>query len=139
MPIFEFACPNAECAAYAQRVERLLRRFDEPDPACESCGGATKRLISRPRLVWLRDLVAYDNPNAETARKDQERGFHTVACKRSFGGTPDKPVFKQIRTRKEQVDYVKAEGLIDPAEIGNVEVHKDGVGMSSQGMPGSWS
>lgn len=139
MPLFELSCLNSECARYAQRVERLLRNAETPNPPCEDCGGETRRLISLSRVVWLRDLVCYDNPKGETHRKDTERGFHTVACKRSFGGTQDKPVFKKIFNRRDQVEYCKAEGVVDPSEAPHtIEVNKDGTAASGAGLPGAW-
>lgn len=140
MPLFELACKNSECTSYAKRVERLLRRFDDPNPECETCGGETARLISRPRLVWLRDLVSYDSPKAETFRKDQARGFHTVARKRSRGGTDEKPVYQRIRTRKEQVEYCREEGLVDPSEAPHtMDINSDGDKCSGAGLPGAWT
>lgn len=138
MPIFESACKDESCALYARRVEHYYPRTDSPLCDCEACGKPTARLISRPNLAWLRPLVDYDSRQGETYWKDQAAGGHMVARKRSRGGTPDKPVFERIVTRQQQLAYCREEGVLDPSEIGNVEVHKDGQGMSSQGMPGSW-
>ena len=137
MPVYEFRCSDSACANARRRVEHYLNHYESPNPPCV-CGAPTERLISAARAIWLKPLVEYDNKKGETYQKESRRGAHTVACKRSFGGTDDKPVFKRIETRREQAEYCRQEGCLDPSEIGNIEIHSDGMGTTSQGNPGSW-
>lgn len=42
MPIYEYACDSCK-----KRSSALLRRYDDPDPACPHCGaGGLRRLVS---------------------------------------------------------------------------------------------
>jgi len=134
MPIFDFQCQSDP----AHRFEAYLSRRENPDPACQECGGATRRLISRFAAIWTKSLSDYGDKNSETYYQDQKAGGHWVARKRSGGGTEDKPLREFITTPQQQRDYCKAEKLFNPSDIGSFSVDKSGEGTSSAGMPGAW-
>ena len=132
MPLFDYQCKS--CGV---RFEAYLHRRENPDPACE-CGGETQRMISRFAAIWTKSLSDYGDKTKETWNADQKAGGHWVACKRSFGGTPEKPIRRFLRTTQEQREYCKAEGLYDPSELGAMEMSKDGQTFSSRSLPGCW-
>ncbi len=133
MPLFDFICSDGH------RTERYLSRRENPDPACSECDKPTKRLISRFAAIWTRNISEYGDKRKETYYKDLKNEGHTVARKRSGGGTAERPVFERITSVAQQRAYCREEGLLDPGDIGNMEVHADGVGCTTQGMPGSWT
>ncbi len=134
MPLFDVGCQS--CKTWR---EIFLHRRENPNPTCETCGGPTERLISRFAAIWTKNISEYGDPNRETYHKDIAREGHIVARKRSGGGTDEKPIYERITSVQQQRAYCKEEGLYDPGDIGNGEVHRDGMGMTTQGMPGSWA
>ncbi len=134
MPIFDFACTGNA----THRFEAYLHTREQADPACETCGGTTKRLISRFAAIWTKSLSDYGDKNRETYYQDQKNGGHWVARKRSGGGTEEKPLRSFITTPQEQAAYCRDEKLYNPSDIGNFAVDKSGDSTSSAGLPGGW-
>ena len=48
MPIYDFRCEDTETCK--TEFERLLRRAEDPNPACTACGKPTTRLLSIRRF-----------------------------------------------------------------------------------------
>jgi len=47
MPVYEY-----ECQACRHRFERKQSFSEEPVKVCPSCGGTTRKLLSRPAIVF---------------------------------------------------------------------------------------
>ncbi len=133
MPLFDLGCTR--CNYW---FEAFLHTRDKPNPNCPKCKSQTRRLISRFAAIWTRSLSDYGDPHKESYHADQKRGGHWAFRKRSEGGTPDAPIPVFLETRQQQKDFVRAEGLVDPNEIGNISVKSDGEGVTSCGQPGAW-
>ncbi len=98
-----------------------------------------KRLISGFSAIWTKNISDYGDPHRESYAKDAKRGGHWEYRKHSEGATPEKPIPVFIDSRQKQKEFVRAEGLIDPNEIGEVSMDSEGRSFSSgAGMPGSW-
>jgi hypothetical protein len=138
-PIYESMCATPGCSQYGRVEEHYYSRSDAQDPICE-CGSQKRRVISLSHAIWTKPLCDYGDPSKEGFWRDKERGGHVVAYKRSNGGTEEKPIFRTIRTRQDQLDYVRSEGLVDPMDLPeNLQVSNDGKSWgNSQGMPGTW-
>lgn len=95
-------------------------------------------MVSGFAAIWTKNLSEYGDSRKETYHKDIKAGGHWVHRKRSGGGTDEKPIAEFITTRQQQKAYCREEGLLDPNEIGNMEIAKDGVRTTTQGLPGSW-
>jgi hypothetical protein len=94
-----------------------------------------KRLISRFGIVWTGPLSKYNDPTKE-AHNQCEDGHYAWRVRSSRSGNPEKVY---LRTRQDQVRFVKEEGLLDPAECpANADISADGHRLSSQGLPGCW-
>jgi putative FmdB family regulatory protein len=70
MPIYEY-----ECLACGRRTEALQRMTDPPLAACPECGGAVKKLISRPAFQfkgtgWYVTDYARAKPAAKSEKGD---------------------------------------------------------------------
>lgn len=97
------------------------------------------RLISGFSAIWTRGISDYGDKRKETWAADQKRGGHWEYRKHSEGATPDKPIPVFIDSRQKQKEFIKAEKLIDPNEIGNISMDSEGRSFSSgSGMPGAW-
>jgi hypothetical protein len=74
----------------------------------------------------------YNDPRADNAH---EEGHWTYATRNDDGSKcAPKPVF--ISTFQEQAEHCKRERVMNPREIGPVEVSSDGKKFSSVGLPG---
>jgi hypothetical protein len=98
--------------------------------------------VSNFSVCWTKPLHEYGDREKEGFHEAQkaDRG-HLVAHKRSEGGTADNPVWKHVRTRQEQLAYIRSEGLEDPSEMpsGEMRVSEDGKSVAStMGEPGVW-
>lgn len=54
MPIFDYRCGHDATPGCGLRFERLMGR-DAPPPACPECGGASRKVPSRPALHGAAD------------------------------------------------------------------------------------
>ena len=127
MPCFEFECRN--CRA---RQERYLPHSWSPDPECETCGGATERLVSRFACPFTGPLTArYNDPKIPGAHQES-----FMATK--IRNTPDgKPVQVYIDSFQKLREFAKSEGCADPTELPR-QAEGGEKKLSSAGMPGSW-
>ena len=105
MPLFEFSC--SQCGAVQ---ERYLSRAENPDPPCEieSCGGETRRLISRFGIVWCGDMSRYTDRSLEVQGKDHRSGSHWATAMRTPDGKPRQVL---IDSMQKQADFCRSEGL----------------------------
>ena len=140
MPIREHQCRTEACSRRGVVEEHYYPRWNSPDPECPECGRQMAMLISIVHPVFCKDLIAYSDPKKEGYAKEQALGGHVVGCKRSFGGTEEKPVMRVIRTRAEQKEYCRAEGMSDPMDFNpNAKVTSDGRALkNSMGERGCW-
>jgi len=137
MPIFEVRCTNESCKRFEQIRETILSSYDKPNPECPSCHGPTQRIPSRCHAIWLGTLDKYNRPG-EQALNSAEGGGHVAYRTRSsrlVDGAPE-PVI--IRTRQEQQEYCRAEGVTMPDDMPN-NIDWDARSASSQGLPGCWA
>lgn len=51
MPIYEYRCDHAGCAARDQRYDKLQRLDDEANASCPVCGHAGTRVLSAPTIA----------------------------------------------------------------------------------------
>jgi len=139
MPTYDFLCDGEACKQHGVKFESLLRRWDDPNPACPSCGAGLTRLASAPKAIWLKNWADYGlrqsdiesgqyNPDGVTA--------YRVKSTRHVDGTPEKVL---LTSRQEAKTFCKDEGLSMPDEMNpNVTVRPDGKGMDTAGLPGQW-
>jgi predicted nucleic acid-binding Zn ribbon protein len=129
MPLFESGC--TACGTVREWYAKLST---SPDPDC--CGAPMRRLISRFGIVWTGPISKYNDPTKERVNQTKDGSHWVWKVRSSKSGHPEKVL---ITNRQEQREFVKAEGLLDPAECpANADISSDGHRLSSQGMPGSW-
>lgn len=98
-----------------------------------------QRLISGFAAIWTKGISDYGDKHRESFAKDSKLGGHWEYRKHSEGATPDKPIPVFIDSRQKQKEFIRAEKLIDPNEIGEVSMNSEGKNFSSgSGMPGAW-
>lgn len=142
MPVYESACLNPQCEHGGQRFEWYASTMSKPDPFCESCGAPTRRMVSNFAAPWTGDLERFNDPTKEKYSNyggggDGGHFAMRVRSSRNLNGSPERVL---IRTRQDQKEFCREEGLIMPDDVGqHVEVGEDGMSCSSQGMPGSWA
>lgn len=108
MPIFEGYCGTDGCERKGRTVEFLLRNHSLPSKPCPACGIPVRRLVGRPNVIWAKPLGWY---NGETDNGQQGDG-HWV-----YGEREDGTKYKEyITTRQQQLDYCRANGVIDPLD-----------------------
>lgn len=139
MPTYESACLIETCERYGVRREWFASTMDKPDPDCEACGNTMRRMVSNFNAPWTGDLGRFNDPTKErfNTLPDGSHYAYRVRSTRNLDGSPERVL---VSNRQQQREYCKAEGLMMPDEVGqHVEVHDDGMGVSAQGMPGSWA
>ena len=138
MPIFEVKCDTADCPDRGRIRETILPRYETPNPLCPSCQMPTHRIPSLCHAIWMGTLDKYSPPGQQMyAAKDGGHVAYRTRSSRMVDGSPE-PVI--IRTRQDQREYCRAEGLTMPDELPqNIEWGKDGQSASSQGLPGCWA
>jgi len=129
MPLYEFQC------GCGWEGEHYLRHYDDPNPPCERCGGALRRLMSRFGVVFTGALTTkYMDKNRENAHME---GFWAYRKKSSVSGQPEA---EWIDTWDKLKSFNKAEGLAMPGEVPtNSTISADGRRIISNGMPGQWA
>jgi hypothetical protein len=136
MPTFSVSCPNAECGAFGQTKDTILKSWKEPNPACPACRGATTRQPSCPAVIWTRPVGEYGRKDLEFYNPD---GFfaYRVKSTRNVDGTPEKVWIDSVSKQRE---FARAEGLRMPDEMNsNAQISRDGKTFSTCGLPGQWS
>lgn len=132
MPMFEFSCQSADCQECGKIFEGYLRHWDDTNTPCEKCGVATGRHISGFAVVFTGVITAkYNDKGLDNSHADG----HYAWRKNTSDG---KPKLEFIETFQQAKDFAKAEGCINPKDIGPMEVGSDGKSVSSAGLPGCW-
>ena len=137
MPIYEVVCRFESCAQRGRVRETFFKSYTDDMPPCPECGNATERIPSVAHAIWLGTLDRYNAPGCETHNGTEDGGHvaYRTRSSRMVDGSPERVV---IRTRQEQKEYCKAEGLMMPDEMPS-HCDFDSKSASSQGMPGSWA
>lgn len=131
--MFELSCGSEGCPAHGRIFEAYLNRWDDPNKPCAECGGATGRHISGFGIVFTGVITAkYNDPTLDGGHQDGHFAWRTKDTKSG------KPELQFIETFQDQREFAKAEGCINPKDIGPVEVGSDGKSISSRGLPGCW-
>lgn len=133
MPIWQSGCPRCK-----QLLEWYASNRQIPDPRCPKCKTQMRRLISGFAAIWTKNISDYGDKRKETFNSDVKRGGHWVYRKRSGGGTMDKPIPEFVTSVAQQKSYCREEGLLNPNEIGNMEMDASGTRPSTSGLPGAW-
>jgi hypothetical protein len=138
MPVRELKCETPKCANFGVTYEWFARSMSKADPKCPECHTQMTRLISSFACPWTGTLDRFKEPGME---RHQEYGDgHFVWRNRSSrlaDGGPEKIL---VRTRAEQREYCKAEGLIMPDDINpNSEISSDGKTLYTTGMKDQWA
>ena len=133
MPIYESACPSKPCPRYAIPTEHYYPHFDSKLLPCDSCGGATVKLMSDFKVVFTGRITSrYNDQGIEGA----EREGHWA-----WGNDPvtKKPIPKFIETWDDQRSFVKEYGLVNPKEMPrNFTVDETGkIPQNTRGLPGT--
>jgi predicted nucleic acid-binding Zn ribbon protein len=138
VPIYELACGNQECSQYAHVWEAYYSTSDKPDPPCVLCGVTAKRLISSFSVVFTGPITRKYIDKKIEGHEKEDGSYHVWETKGLDGQKKAHPTLKKISTFQEEREFAKSEGLIPPSQLGPCEVHSDGKGVSTRGLPGSW-
>lgn len=133
MPMYENGCTSSECPAYKIPIEHFFSSQNAAPPPCEKCGGPSRRMVSQVNVIWGKPMGQYGDKTKERYYADFEG--HHVMGKNERTGKPEKIYIDSIQKQRE---YCKREGLLMPSDVGPVEIHKDGIGTTSNGLPGQW-
>lgn len=133
MPVYESCCSDVDCLVRGRRVEWYAPTSEKADPPCGECGTQTQRLVSRFGVVWARPFSFYNDKTKDGAAMDS----HTVWRKRSTRRADGKPEIVRINNFQEQAAYCREEQLLNPRDLpANAEPSRDGMKLTSAGMPG---
>lgn len=137
MPVYESACTTAECQSRGTPIEWYTGDRSKPDPNCGDCGQPMRRMISPFGVVFTGPITGkYLDHKAEVKGED---GSHWAwETKGPDGQKLANPRPVRIETFQDQRDFCRREGLVDPSSIGPAEIHADGRGVSTRGLPGCW-
>lgn len=143
MAIRETWCENGACPMYHEPVEHFYHASQLEDSPCESCGGQPSRLISTFAAPWTGDLTRFIDPGCDMHNQIEGVGHiqYRVKSSRLADGTPERVV---IKTRQDQREFIKAEGLVDPFDmnpnLGNSDGENKGFDsfQSSSRVRGAW-
>jgi putative FmdB family regulatory protein len=128
MPVFEYRCP--ECGI---TDEAYFSHWDNPNPPCVLCGGATERMASRFGIPLSGSIRKYNDLTKENSHQE---GFWSYRKVSSVSGQPE-PVY--LETMEDVRAFNRAEGLAAPGEAPtNATISADGKRILSDGMPGQW-
>ena len=133
MPLIESSCQSPGCAANGHPVEHFLWHWDSPLPACESCGGPTKREMSTFAVVFTGVISArYNDSNLENAHQDGH-----VAWERD--PITNKPRACEIKTWDDQRSFCRRNHCANPSEMPrNRMIAEDGkTELNTRGLPGT--
>jgi hypothetical protein len=137
MPTFEVSCSSTECREFGKVKDTILRSWKEPNPTCPVCRSATQRVMATPpKSIWLGSVGRFSDPTKENYDPD---GFtaYRVKSTRNIDGSPEAV---RIETRRQMIDFAKAEGLRMPDEMSsNAQISRNGKTFSTCGLPGQWS
>jgi len=90
--------------------------MSKEDPNCPKCGVKMTRLVSTFNAPWTGTLDRFKESGKEPFQDCKDGGHYAwrVKSSRLADGGPEKCV---IRTRRDQIDFCRAEGLIDPTDV----------------------
>ncbi len=140
MPTYEMKCRQEGCSAAGVLFETLLRHWDDPNPNCPHCGTQLERQLAAPKCIWMKNWAEY----GIRTEKDKQcpnwtpEGIWAYRTKstRNADGSKEKVM---LRTHSEMRSYCRDEGLIPPDDVNsNAEVSKDGHGLTTHGVQGTW-
>jgi hypothetical protein len=138
MPIRELVCSTGGCSNHGITYDWFARTMDRPDPKCPDCGHQMGRLVSAFATPWTGTLDRFERPDCEQHQKvgDGHRVWR-VKSSRMPDGSPESQI---IRTRQDQREYCKAEGLVMPDDMNpNSFISADGRHLSTVGVgPEAW-
>ena len=130
--MIESSCTSPGCPAHGHPIEHFLWHWDSPLPACESCGGPTKREMSTFAVVFTGAITArYNDKRLENAHQDGH-----VAWERDPITNKPRPV--HITTWSEQKEFCQRNHLANPREMPkNRLISEDGkTELNTRGLPG---
>ncbi len=133
MPIRELVCETPSCEISGIRYEWFARTISKPDPNCPKCGQQMQRQISTFNAIWTGTLDKFEQPGHERHQKygDGHWAWRVKSSRLADGG-PEKVL---IRTRQDQLEYTKAEGLIMPDDMNpNSIISADGKRLDTVGV-----
>lgn len=137
MPIREHVCANDTCAEFGKVVEHYFPTSDIPDQPCGSCEIPMRLALSTFGIVFTGPITKrYLSKGAEGSEADD--GSHYQWATKDRDGQPCAPRLVKIETFQQQRDFCREQRLINPSDIGPCEVHQDGKGVSTRGLPGCW-
>jgi putative FmdB family regulatory protein len=112
LPIFEFDCKSCRLVQ-----EILLSRWDDPDPACQECGGETRRLLPKINVVFTGVISSTKYHSDRDTRPCMDGHFAwRVKSTRNPDGSPEQV---RVTTFDEQRAFCEAESLVNPKELGS--------------------
>lgn len=133
MPIYESYCQRCQ-----RTQEWYAKHFVEitENPFCDQCGDPMLRGASRFGVVFSGPITKKYNDNMKADSYHQE-GHWAYRIKSSKDGNPE-PVY--IETFQQQKEFCRAEGLVNPKDLPNMEADSEGKFRSNAGvgMPGTW-
>lgn len=137
MPMFENGCSNKACTEYGKREEHYFPHSDSPLPVCVACGNPKPRYISQINVIWTKPMGQYGDKTKENYQRDFE-GHWMMRKNPEYLRDPKKHEQVFIDSVQKQREFCREEGLMRPDDNGPVEIHADGIGTSSNGLPGQW-
>jgi len=95
-------------------------------------------MVSNFNAPFTGTLDRFDEPGHETQNKhDGGHLAYRVHSSRLADGSPEPVV---IRTRQDQREYCRAEGLVDPSDVNpNLQINSDGRSTATSGITGQWA
>jgi ssDNA-binding Zn-finger/Zn-ribbon topoisomerase 1 len=139
MPVRELRCDNSTCEYYViPKFEWWASRMTKEDPKCPKCGVQMTRLVSKFNAPWTGTLDRFKDNIRESFNDCPDGGHYAwrVKSSRLPDGGPEKIT---IRTRADQLEYIHAEHLVDPADINSKAfIDPDGKTLHTVGIAGNW-
>lgn len=131
MPIKEALCESCDII-----IEHYYHNQSLPAQACEQCGGPTQFVPSTFNAPWTGDLSRFIDPKASMVNQHKEGHIaYRVKSSRLADGNPEKVV---IKTRQDQLSFIRDEQLSDPFES-NIHDAPTADGTQSSSRPrGAW-
>ena len=128
MPILEGRCPSC-----GFRTEHFYHHADDVI-YCDACGSVAERMASRFAVVFSGVIGSkYKDKNGPGGYKDG-----TWAWDKDIPEIGQKAGPRYLETFQDQKEYCKRNKLINPKDLGPVEVGSDGKSVSTRGLPGSY-
>ncbi len=136
MPLFESACKQESCEAYARPVEWFTQKYGSEcvDPNCAACGAKMHRLYAPFQVVFTGDFGTKYN---DSRRENAHQTGHWVHPPHSYKGTDRSPVW--VDSWSSQKRACAEFGLELPSNLPtNGEISADGRKFTASGCAGQW-